>query len=198
MRLISFSATPEDVNKYSDKHGYKIKHNIMDFKLQFSPDQILSLAAAFSYSKDENALIGLKPKVLQRGYLNQDELKDACLWKTERSKSRVAENLPEDIKAITKVCFESQNERLRIGSLLLLDGVNYPSASVILHFFHADPYPILDFRALEALGIRGSINYTFDFWIKYVHFTRDLSKKLNIDMRTLDKALWQWSKSSRI
>jgi hypothetical protein len=67
---------------------------------------------------------------------------------------------------------------------------------VFLHFFHPDPYPILDIRALEALGIKKPAVYTFEFWYKYVTFTRQLAKESGVDMRTLDKALWQWSKDN--
>ncbi len=36
--------------------------------------------------------------------------------------------------------------------LRFLDGVEWPTASTILHFCGARPYPILDYRALWSLG----------------------------------------------
>ena len=169
----------------------------MDFKLQFPPSEIKKYAAAFTYAKTESEITErIKPLVLQRGYLTMEELQTVCLWKSERSKSRVANNLAEDVEALTKVFLETENERLRIGSLLLLNGIKYPTASVFLHFFHPDPYPILDIRALEALGIKKSPAYKFEYWFKYVTFTRQLAKENEVDMRTLDKALWQWSKEN--
>lgn len=169
----------------------------MDFKLQFPPTQIKQLASKFSYPKDESEITeGIKQNAKDRGYLTLEELQTVCLWKSARSKSRVASNLAEDVEAITKVFLETQNERLRIGSLLLLNGIEYPTASVFLHFFHPDPYPILDIRALEALGIKKSPAYKFEYWFNYVTFTRQLAKENNVDMRTLDKALWQWSKEN--
>ncbi len=39
------------------------------------------------------------------------------------------------------------------------------------------PDPILDIRALEALGIEKPLVYTFDFWYNYVAFTRQLGKE---------------------
>lgn len=169
----------------------------MDFKLQFPPTQIKQLASKFSYPKDESEITeGIKPYAMKRGYLMLEELQTVCLWKSARSKSRVASNLAEDVEALTKVFLETTNERLRIGSLQLLNGIEYPTASVFMHFIHPDPYPILDFRALEALGIEKPAVYTFDFWYKYVLFTRQLAKENEVDMRTLDKALWQWSKEN--
>ncbi len=167
----------------------------MNFSLQFPPTQIPALAAAFQYENDESRLTDqIKPLVRERGYLTFDELKTVCLWKSARSKSRVASNTAEDVEVITKLCLETTNERLRIGSLLLLNGIEFPTASVILHFFHPESYPILDYRALESLGIPKPTAYTFDFWNEYVTLTRQLAAENSVDMRTLDKALWQWSK----
>ena len=86
-------------------------------------------------------------------------------------------------------------EPLRIGLFTLLKGVDFPTASVFLHFFHEDLYPILDVRALEALGVNEKVHYTFDFWWSYVQECRELAQELNLDMRTLDRGLWQWSAS---
>lgn len=164
------------------------------FKLQFPPTEISALAQRFGFPADEIQVHDLRAGITTRGFMTFDELKIVCRWKTARSQSRVAKNTATDVEAITKVCFETENERLRIGSLLLLEGVQYPTASVILHFFHSDPYPILDVRALEALGIQKPPAYDFEFWFQYVAFTRQSAKENSIDMRTLDKALWQWSK----
>ncbi len=166
-----------------------------DFNLQFDPSLIPSLAAKFQYDKDESDITEkLKPSVERKGYLTLDELKTICKWKTDRSKSRVATNLAADVEECTRVCFSATNERLRIGSLCLLTGVEYPTASVILHFLHPDPYPILDFRALESLGVKKPGIYSFDFWWLYVQATRKIATENLVDMRILDKALWQWSK----
>jgi hypothetical protein len=78
--------------------------------------------------------------------------------------------------------------------LTLLDGVDLPTASVILHFAHTDPYPILDYRALWAIGAGVKPPYTFKIWKPYVTFTRATAQRLNVSMRELDRALWQFSK----
>lgn len=103
----------------------------MKFKLQFLPSKIKQYAAEFSYPKDEREITeGIKPDAQKRGYLKLEELQTVCLWKSSRSKSRVASNIAEDVEAISKVFLETTNERLRIGSLLLLNGIEYPTASV--------------------------------------------------------------------
>lgn len=167
------------------------------FHLQFPPTEIPALAQKFGYPGDETKLHDLRSSIAERCFLTFEELKIVCRWKTPRSQSRVDKNLSEDVEAITKVCFETGNERLRIGSLLMLEGVQYPTASVILHFFHPEPYPILDVRALESLGIKKPPYYDFSFWWEYVCATRKIAQENGVTMRVLDKALWQWSKNPK-
>jgi hypothetical protein len=88
-------------------------------------------------------------------------------------------------------------ERLQIEVLTLLDGVSWPTASVILHFFHSAPYPIVDFRALWSLKNKVPKRYGFNFWQKYTSYCRGLSKRAGVSMRTLDRALWQFSKENQ-
>jgi hypothetical protein len=75
-----------------------------------------------------------------------------------------------------------------------LEGVEWPTASVILHFCDRGPYPILDYRALWSLGYARPPTYTYEFWNAYTGFLRALSRDTGRDMRTVDKALWQYSK----
>ena len=88
----------------------------MDFKLQFPPTQIKQLASKFSYPKDESEItVGIKQNAKDRGYLTLEELQTVCLWKSERSKSRVANNLAEDVEALTKVFLETENDDAQAG-----------------------------------------------------------------------------------
>jgi hypothetical protein len=101
------------------------------------------------------------------------------------------------VEETTRIALSCDAEELRIGVLRSLRGVSWPIASAILHFGHRDRYPILDFRALEALGLpRGSVPYNFDFWWAYVTECRHLADRYDVSMRTLDKALWTWRPGS--
>ncbi|MHB1756860.1 MAG: hypothetical protein ACYCT9_05025 [Leptospirillum sp.] len=127
-------------------------------------------------------------------YLDQSLLHDVARWKSPRSAGHINENSEEYIQEITSFAFNAKEERSRIEILTVLDGVGWPMASVILHFFHPDQYPILDFRALWSLSTEPPQQYDFPFWWSYVQACRDLSKKFGVDMRTLDRALWKYSK----
>jgi hypothetical protein len=68
---------------------------------------------------------------------------------------------------------------------------------VILHFFHRDRYPILDFRALWSLHCEVPKQYDFRFWQEFTEFCRGLAEQTGASMRTLDRALWQYSKEKQ-
>ena len=88
----------------------------------------------------------------------------------------------------------SQTERLQIGALLALRGVQWPMASVILHFAFPDRYPILDVRAMSTVG--GSKYYTFEKWREYVNLCRETATAHDITMRDLDRALWAFDRAA--
>ena len=97
---------------------------------------------------------------------------------------------------MTHVALSTPTEALRIVAPQALDYVAWPIASVILHFGHADPYPILDFRALESLGVARPAAYSLPFWLAYVEAIRRIASEEGVSMRTLDQALWAWSKAN--
>ena len=78
--------------------------------------------------------------------------------------------------------------------LRLLHGVDWPTASTILHFCDRRAYPILDYRALWSLGYARPPHYTMPFWLGYVGYVRDLVRRSGQPMRTVDRALWQYSR----
>jgi len=163
------------------------------FRLQFPARQLRSLAARYAYEED-GAVIQLGEVARSRGFFTRSEFLEVCLWKTVRSRSRVARNSREDVEEATRLALSAKTEALRIQIPQALNGVSWATASVLLHLAHAEPYPITDYRALEALGIRGAVAYTYPLWLAYVAECRRLALANHVDMRTLDRALWQWSK----
>jgi hypothetical protein len=82
----------------------------------------------------------------------------------------------------------------KIEVFRLLDGVDWPTASVILHFCDRGQYPILDVRALWSLGVAARPTLGFPLWMEYTGFLRGVARNAEVSMRTLDRALWQYSK----
>jgi hypothetical protein len=133
-----------------------------------------------------------------RSYLLKPEFEGFCRWKTTRSQRRVADNPADYVEAVTQTALSMAHERPRFEKLLLFSGIRWPTASVILHFCHAEPYPILDYRALWLLGVdANTVPYNFDFWWEYTSFCRKLAAEAGMSMRELDQSLWQFSKDKQ-
>ena len=167
-------------------------------KLRFCESEILYRAKKYSDSAGEgleNELTdkALVNKVQRQKYLDINLLRNIAKWKSERRVDLIDKNSESDVKEITGYAFTSSSERVRHGILRCLDGVELPTASAVLHLFHKEPYPIIDKRAMWSIGVE-KYNYSFSCWQKYVSFCRDLSKSNDVDMRTLDRALWQYSR----
>jgi hypothetical protein len=168
-----------------------------EMRLRFDASEINGLAGRYSYARDEQALIEMRSSVQTAGFLDLDQLKQVALWKSPRVAGHVDKNDAAFVREMTGFALSARSERARIEALTLIDGVQWPTASVILHLFHRDPYPILDFRALWSVNLEVPTPYTFEFWWPYVEFCRATAKASGVDMRTLDRALWQFSKENQ-
>ena len=162
-------------------------------KLRFPVNKIAHWARQYDYPQQEADLIDMVPQVKKCGFLTLGQLLLVARWKSPRSAGRVETNGDDFVRAITGFALQSPNERARIEVLTVLDGVGWPTASVILHFFHPGEYPIMDFRALWSVSVHVPPQYDFPFWQKYVEFCRSVSERAGHDMRTLDRALWAFS-----
>ncbi len=166
-------------------------------KLRFKESQIKNIANRYDYIGKEFELEQLADKIQKTGSLSKDNLRLIAQWKSPRSAGNVEKNSETYIKEITSFVFSTDDERARIQTLTILDGVLWPTASVILHLFHTDPYPILDFRALWSANTEVPKQYSYDFWESYVHFCRKIAKRNKVTMRNLDRAMWQYSKENQ-
>lgn len=165
------------------------------FTLRFNKKAISKWAKRHPSEESLRVVSVLPPQIKARGFYSKEDLQEYCYWKSPRTQSRVAKNPPEFVEAVTGIALSTSNERLRIEILTLLDGVKWPTASVLLHFGHNSPYPILDVRALWSLGIDSrKVKYNFDLWWAYTIFCRKLAEEVDVSMRELDLALWQFSK----
>ena len=129
-----------------------------------------------------------------RGHYTRSEFMTVCRWKTPRSGPKVASNSASAIRVATRRAFVTTDPAEQMATLLALAGVGVPTASVLLHFAFPESLPILDVRALESLGVTGRSSYTPAFWAHYADACRELASANGVSLRTLDKALWQYSK----
>jgi len=106
------------------------------------------------------------------------------------------------VRELSTYALRASCERSRIEVLQILQGVDYPTASVILHLYHSDEYPILDFRAIWSLGLPQPTFYRFAFWTELLTTWRAAlaqcrRMEASISPRDFDRALWQYSKENQ-
>lgn len=165
----------------------------MPFRLRVRKDALAAWASRYSYPGEAEIEERVAPARI-RGYLLREEFLALCRWKTPRTQPWCAENREDYVNEVTRIALTTRNEELKIRVLLVLNGVNWPTASVILHFCDPGAYPILDFRALWSVGMQRLPAYTFSLWWQYTCFTREISHQTGLSMRMIDRALWQYSK----
>ncbi len=135
----------------------------------------------------------MKRLLKKQRYLRREDLIKIVGWKTRnRSVHYCKENDSNKIRELTKRSFCVGDEKARIESLLTLKGVSWRVASAILHFAFPSKYPIWDFRVLQSLD--WPERYNFNLWQKYCNEINKISKKYKLPIRTVEKALWKYSK----
>jgi hypothetical protein len=163
------------------------------FQLQFPASDIQALAHRFGY-EDDTRCRAAGAAARTRGHYTRGEFIDVCRWKSPRAASRFAGNGARSVRRATSTALSSRDEATRMRALLELDGVGVPTGSTLLYFAFPDDYPILDIRALESLGVKSRSVYPVSFWLEYLTACRRLAERHGVHIRTLDKALWQYSK----
>lgn len=190
---------------------YCEKERIMKIDLEIK--DILKYARRFDIQKyNDSKIYCMLPQAVKRGYMEKDCLHEVAKfkWKGGRTKDLCAENTEELLKKISAIVFndknkfEEKNDILRMATLRLLNGVEWPMASTILHFAFPNQYPILDKNTMQAIGSSCKPpKYNIELWLDYIKICRDkrdemdkcdevhrhISKSCNI-MRLLDKALF--------
>ena len=166
-------------------------------ELRFDEQGINAIANDYKIHPSEHEVIGLREHVQAYGYLTKGQLRKVAEWKSPRRAADVENNYTKYVKEVTALAFAAVDERARIEILTILDGVSWPTASVLLHLFHKDKYPILDFRALWSCSLDVPKQYSYSFWWPYVEFCREVAERNGVSMRVLDRALWQYSKDNQ-
>lgn len=167
------------------------------FKLRFPASAVGAWAERFSDTSEAFIERDVAPAVRRQGYLTREQFLRICEWKTARSRPLCERNADAYVREVTEAALGSTYEGFKINALRLLEGVEWPTASVILHFCDRGRYPILDVRALWSAGLDRTPSHSFALWMAYTEFLRGVAGKARVSMRTLDKALWQYSKEKQ-
>ena len=162
------------------------------FQLQFEPAEIKRLAARYVYDDDTGALEA--GRSIAGGDYSRANIETIFRWKTGgRGISRLRRNSDAEIRDALRLAVTAQTERAAVSVLCGLSGVEIPVASAILTAVDPERYTIIDYRALESLGVQSSW-HTVDSYLAYLNQCRELARQNGVSLRDFDRALWQWSK----
>jgi hypothetical protein len=129
-------------------------------------------------------------KRIAAGDTEPRNLEEIIDWKSPRPKRRIMTgNTPDEISEALRVATTTTQVRTAVGILFGLNGVDVAMASAILTTIHPDRYTVIDWRALNALGVEKSW-LTVDDYLEYLEFCKAKAAELEISLRDLDQALW--------
>ena len=173
---------------------FTIKDEILDWATLYTEDQTPER------QRQEEDVMKIKCSVEDNGYLTKCELIEMAHWKDRFAPSNIKCNSPERIEAVTRDAFRPGDDWEKLEKLMGysggLHGVGQSIASVILHLYDAGDYPIFDVHALYSIRInKEEVEYDEKFWKKYVKFCQAKADCHDVCMRTLDRALYKFSKS---
>ncbi|WP_433802982.1 hypothetical protein [Actinomycetospora sp. CA-084318] len=151
-------------------------------------------AARYPMGSEEVALFGeVRRGVAGRGHYERVDFLRAGTWKSARPKPYLESNSDDDIRDLTRLAFVAP-ERLGYRILDLLSGVNVRMASALLTVWAPDRFTVIDFRALETLRARSELSGPDPTYPEYLALCRTIAARVGTDLRTLDRALWTWSR----
>jgi hypothetical protein len=142
-------------------------------------------------------------EAIRNGDYSLANLEAIVRWKSERLVHYLIGNSNEKIRRVLAVAASPDSStESAVRALLELHGVDITVASAILAAIDPERYTVLDFRALEALG---HAPHDVHFYEEYLAFCKRLAESNIVraqselpaptPLRTIDRALWEWSRS---
>ncbi len=141
-------------------------------------------------------------EAIRKGEYTLANLEAIVRWKSECAVQYLITNSNGNIrKALAIAATPETSTGEAVKALLELQGIDIPLASAILTAIFPERYSVLDFRALEALG---HARHDVHFYEEYLAFCKRLAESNIVKpqsnlpgaapLRTLDRALWEWSR----
>ena len=141
-------------------------------------------------------------EAIRKGEYTLANLEAIVRWQAECAVPYLITNSNENIrKALAVAAAPKTPTGDAVKALLDLQGIDIPLASAILAAIFPERYTVLDFRALEALG---HARHDVQFYEEYLAFCKRLAESNIVKpqselpgatpLRTLDRALWEWSR----
>lgn len=161
------------------------------FTLQFPICEISEWASRYAYRDESGAMAA--GHAIASGEYTRANLMTIHRWKTKgRGAARLDRNTDAEVADALGLAVAAKTDRAAASVLCGLAGVRLPVASAILTAIDPARFTIIDFRALESLDAADRY-VDLALYLEYLGHCRGLAANARVSLRTLDKALWQWS-----
>jgi hypothetical protein len=164
-------------------------------------DEILRLADLYwnlisdGEAAEERAFEEEMQAARKSGFLTKSLFVRLGRWKSVRQTPNYEANDEANVCAATARAFAATDSRTALSALMRLHGVALRTASALLHWMIPDRYPVLDFRVVGALGRPEPSSYEdVGFYLNIAAEIKLLAQRHELDLRTMDRALWAWQK----
>ncbi len=155
--------------------------------------------------REEPIFEGVGPAVRSRGYFTRDEFLAVACWSNSRPKLDYAANSETTVNAVTAKAIASQPQTRAEHLDSHLRGVRIRTATTLLSVFSPAEYAILDVRTVESLrhltsesGEAAIDDVAISHWDRHYWTYNELCRvhaaRLAVPLRSLDRALIEWSK----
>jgi endonuclease III len=175
---------------------------MLHFRLQFAvkddrkTSELIRTYAA-QYPAKEDADAAKAGKAIRNGACTYNNFRIIYDWKLSSFLHRNLPNLSSkrhDKKGIAKalrLARDAQTVHDAMKSLIKFHGIGIRVASAVLAMIWPERYTVIDVRALRALGV-SKTGTSIALYKAYLHKCRELCARYDCDLRTLDRALFEW------
>jgi hypothetical protein len=132
---------------------------------------------------------------IAKGDLRPSNLTPIMKWKSPRPIGLIRGNLGKEVREALKFATTAHTARVAVSVLCGPRGVNIPVTSAILTAIFPDRFTVIDYRALESLGVKMNA-LTLNYYLVYLDYCRGTAAQYGLTLRDLDRALWQTSKDA--
>lgn len=135
----------------------------------------------------------------RQGFLSKELFVRVGRWKSVRQTPNYESNPAEVVRTASAKAFEASDDATALTALTSLRGVALRTASAILQWMRPRQFPILDVRVVSALGWPEPASWDdLAFYSRVSDRVRELARECDMDLRTMDRALWAWDKQRSV
>jgi len=163
----------------------------------FDPQELRRLATLYDAKRYLFDIVS--PRFAQTGTLPPYDFFAIVIWKSNRTKTKIARGLAsigKTVEALMREVSAASAPQFKIDLLLQVPGIGLAMASAILTVCYPDEFTVLDYRAWDTLrssnvpGLPSRYPATTTEYLQYCLACKHFAQRVDLSLRDLDRALW--------